>query len=254
MLSMLAVNGETLDVTASPEQFEDAIARTLTKLQTQAAILTLENVTVADGQLQASVRVESLVGHKFPAGFPSRRAWLRFSVADAAGNVIFESGTVQADGAIVGNANDTDPAAHEPHYEVIDAADQVQIYEPILGNTDGGVTTTLLHAAAYLKDNRILPLGYDLASAPADVGVYGAATDDANFAPGGDQVQYFVDLGDAVGPYTVNVELLYQSIGFRWADNFREDDTPEAAQFLQFYDAMDNWPVLVAAAESEAGE
>ncbi len=254
MLTMLALNGEELGVTASPVNFTDAITRNLGLLQTQTANLTLENVNVADGQLQADVRVESLVGHKFPAGFPSRRVWLHFSVLDADGNVVFESGAVGSDGAIVGNANDSDPASYEPHYDVIDAADQVQIYEPILGNTDGAVTTTLLRAAAYLKDNSILPLGYDSASAPADVGVYGVATDDANFAPGGDQVQYVVDLGDAAGPYTVKVELLYQSIGFRWADNFREDDTPEAAQFLQFYDAMENWSVLVAAAETQVGE
>ncbi|MBN1668502.1 MAG: hypothetical protein JW862_15515, partial [Anaerolineales bacterium] len=98
MLTMLALNGEELGVTASPENFTDAIARNLGLLQTQTANLTLENVTVADGQLQADVRIESGVGHKFPAGFPSRRVWLHFSVLDAAGQVVFESGAVGADG------------------------------------------------------------------------------------------------------------------------------------------------------------
>jgi hypothetical protein len=161
---------------------------------------------------------------------------------------------VGADGAIVGNANDSDPAVYEPHYEVIDSADQVQIYEPILANTDGEVTTTLLRAATYLKDNRLLPLGYDPASAPEEIAVHGVAFADPDFVPGGDQVQYIVDLGDAAGPYTVKAELLYQSIGFRWADNFREGDTPEAAQFLQFYDALENWPVLITVADLEIDE
>ena len=61
------------------------------------------------------------------------------------------------DGAILGNDNDSDPAQYEPHYAVLSQPDQVQIYEGIILNSDGQVTTTLLRAASYIKDNRLLP-------------------------------------------------------------------------------------------------
>ena len=62
---------------------------------------------------------------------------------------------------IAGNANDEDASAFEPHYTEITAADQVQIYEPIIGDPNGNVTTALLRGVRYLKDNRLLPDGFD---------------------------------------------------------------------------------------------
>ena len=79
----------------------------------------------------------------------------------------------EPDGSIQGNAADADPAAYEPHYDVITAADQVQIYEPIMGDTEGKVTYTLLRAATYLKDNRLLPGGADKAKLPPEIAVQG---------------------------------------------------------------------------------
>jgi hypothetical protein len=43
-------------------------------------------------------------------------------VTDSTGAVIFESGAFNPDGSIVGNANDEDPAAFEPHYTTLTAA------------------------------------------------------------------------------------------------------------------------------------
>ncbi len=73
----------------------------------------------------------------------------------------------------MGNDNDADPAAYEPHYATIDDAEQVQIYESIMGNTDGEVTTTLLRGAGYLKDNRLLPSGFDKDTVGADIACAG---------------------------------------------------------------------------------
>ena len=47
----------------------------------------------------------------------------------------------------------TDPAAYEPHYATITSPDQVQIYEAIIQDSEGNVTTTLLKGAGYLKHN-----------------------------------------------------------------------------------------------------
>jgi len=46
-------------------------------------------------------------------------------------------------------------------------------------------------------------------------------------------------VGDAVGPFTVSAELLYQPIGFRWANNLkRYAAAAEPLRFTTYYDAM----------------
>jgi hypothetical protein len=195
-----------------------------------------------------------MVGHKYPTGFPSRRAWIHLVVEDAAGETIFESGYANPDGSIEGNDNDSDPAAFEPHYLAIDAQDQVQIYEPIIGDTEGAVTTVLLRGGGYLKDNRLLPAGFDKDSVHEDIAVHGVALEDEDFTGGGDLVQYAIDVGDAGGPFMVTAELLYQPIGFRWADNVRLYDGPEPARFVGYYEQVSNQPVVVASATAEVGE
>ena len=64
-------------------------------------------------------------------------------------------------GLIVGNDNDADPTRYEPHYREITNPQQVEIFEPILKDEHGHVTTGLLSAVGYLKDNRLLPDGFD---------------------------------------------------------------------------------------------
>ena len=152
-------------------------------------------------------------------------------MVDAAGKIIFESGRPEANGSIQGNAADTDPAAYEPHYDVITAADQVQIYEPIMGDTEGKVTYTLLRAAAYLKDNRLLPAGADKAGLPPEIAVQGGAVDDPNFVGGGDQITYRVDVSSAQGPFTVQAELLYQPLAYRFVQDMLADSGESGQAF-----------------------
>jgi hypothetical protein len=238
--------GDEMAVTASGVHFGATIERVLDQLQNRTATVALENVSLSGSSLSAEVVVQSQVGHKFPSGFPARRAWLHLSVRDTSGQVIFESGAAGADGLIAGNDNDADAGAYEAHHETITAPEQVQVYEAIMGSTEGEVTTTLLRAASYLKDNRLLPQGFDKAVRQDDVAVRGAALEDADFVGGGDRVRYVVDVGAAQGPFTLKVELLYQSIGYRWADNLRRYEAPEVDDFMRYYEAVPNLPVLVA--------
>ncbi len=138
------------------------------------------------------------------------------------------------------------PPKYEPHYETIAAADQVQIYESILGDRAGGVTTGLLTATQYLKDNRLLPRGFDKATAPPEIGVYGSATTDADFTGAGDRVRYRVPISGE-GPYRVDVELRYQSIGFRWASNLESTRGDEPARFVSYYKATSAGSSVVVA-------
>ena len=102
----------------------------------------------------------------------------------------------------------------------------------------GEVTTGLLWGARYIKDNRLLPRGFDKRSASSDVAVHGAAVADADFLGGSDVVRYSVDVGSAQPPFKVVAELWYQPIGYRWAMNLAEYDTEESAQFLAFFEEM----------------
>jgi mono/diheme cytochrome c family protein len=251
MLSVLRTFGAELAVTASDAQFQDKATRTLEQLEGHTASLALEGLDVSDSALTADVVVQSKAGHKFPTGFPARRVWIHFMVQDAGGAVVFESGAVSDDGSISGNDNDADAGSFEPHYLVIDDPGQVQIYEAIMGDTEGQPTTTLLRGAGYLKDNRLLPAGFDKTIVEADIAVHGAAVDDGDFLGGSDTVRYLVALNGAEGPFTVTAELLYQSIGFRWADNLRRHDALETARFLSYYEQVPNRPALVVSATVE---
>lgn len=246
MRQALTTFSQEQGVIASADDFEASASHALDLMQNRTATVTLENVGVTGDLLSADVIVQSLVGHKLPSGFPSRRTWLHVTVTGSSGRVVFESGAVEPDGSINGNDNDANPDRYEPHYQTITGPDQVQLYEAIMADTDGEVTTTLLRAAAYLKDNRLLPAGFDIQAASEDIAVSGQAVDDPDFMAGGDRLVYEVGLSGAEAPYTLTAELLYQSIGYRWAQNLRQPESQEAATFFDYYQAVPNQPVVVA--------
>jgi hypothetical protein len=159
---------------------------------------------------------------------------------------VFESGAITEAGLIRGNDNDVDPTRYEPHYEEISTGDQVQIYEAILGDRAGTPTTGLLSATQYLKDNRLLPRGFDKATALPEIGVFGSALGDSDFAGAGDDVRYRVPVpGD--GPYRIEAELRYQSIGYRWATNLEPVKANETRKFVEYYKATSAGSSVVVA-------
>jgi hypothetical protein len=145
---------------------------------------------------------------------------------------------VAPNGAIEGNANDEDAARYEPHYDEIRSADQVQIFESVMVDPKGTPTTGLLKGVRYVKDNRLLPRGFDKSTASADVAVHGAATADADFQSGGDRVRYAIDVSKGQGPITVDAELRFQTISFRWASNLGTYAAAETKRFTSYYDSM----------------
>ncbi|MEO8078049.1 MAG: hypothetical protein ABI818_17105 [Acidobacteriota bacterium] len=230
---------EELDVAALPQELTTAADRTERYLATEAARLSIGEVRIDGGRLTTEVAIENLGGHKLPTAYPSRRAWVHFVVRDRNHRVVFESGAVNPDGSISGNDNDADQAAFEPHYAEIRSADHVQIYESVLGDVSGGVTTGLLSGSQYLKDNRLLPHGFDKRTAEPDIAVHGAALEDPDFTGGGDRVRYSVPLQSAEGPFEVEAELLYQPIGYRWAQNLKAyNGAAEPKRFTTYYDSM----------------
>lgn len=228
-----------LEVSALPQELTAAADGTAAFLESQSARLRIDRIGIHSGRLEAEVEVENLAGHKLPTAFPSRRAWLHVVVRDRNGRTVFESGALRPNGSIVGNANDADPTQFEPYYSEITRPDQVEIYEDIMKTPAGGVTTGLLTAIGYLKDDRLLPNGFDKQTAGKNIAVIGRAAKDPNFSGGGDRVLYSVALGHAQGPFQVLAELWYQPIGYRWANNLKPyDRAAEPGRFNTYYDAM----------------
>ena len=245
MVRMLNRYRNELGVVALSSELEATARATTRQLHEDTATVSVSPVEINPQQLAFDVEVRNLTGHKFPTGYPSRRAWLHVTVRRGEA-LVFESGAVEPSGAIRGNDSDVDPQRYEPHYARITQSDQVQIYEPILGDSSGTPTTGLLTATQYLKDNRLLPRGFEKSTAPAEIGVYGAAAGDADFAASGDRVRYVVAVsGD--GPYRVEVELRYQAIGFRWAHNLERYDAAEPQRFVTYYRAMSSTSSILVA-------
>jgi hypothetical protein len=100
------------------------------------------------------------------------------------------------------------------------------------------VTTGLLSAVDYLKDNRLLPRGFDKKDAPADIAVHGQALKDPAFSDRGHTLRYSIGVRDAAGPFEIAVELWYQPIGFRWAKNLAPYNSDETNRFTAYFDSM----------------
>jgi len=252
MLKVLQDNIANLSLTASAEKIEDTMMRTRRQLQEASAQLSFLTARRSGDELTATLLIDNKVGHKFPTGFPSRNLWIHLTILDGNEQIVFESGKPLADGRIAGNDADEQRLAYEPHYDVITAPEQVQIYEAVMGNTDGEVTYTLLRAARYLKDNRLLPRGFDKAVASDDIGVYGKAVEDDTFTGGSDKITYKVKTQNRPGPFAVQAELLYTAISYNFMDDLsRDDQLSKVRRFGRYYAQADKTPVVVAAARQD---
>jgi len=238
MLSVQNRYRAELGVVARPSEIEGAVLRARAFLQTQSATVSIEAARLIGGRIEADVVVRNLAGHKLPTAYPSRRVWLRVTVHDADGRQVFSSGALEPGGAIAGNDNDADATRFEPHYREIRSEREVQIYEAIMGTASGAVTTGLLSAVSYLKDNRLPPRGFDKRTASEDVAVRGGALADPDFTGGEDRVRYSIDIAGSRAPLTIEAQLWYQSVAYRWADNLRGYQAPEPQRFVSYYQQM----------------
>lgn len=235
LLDIINNNKTALEVTSN--NFEATIAKTDEMLKS-AASLEVTNSALVNGVMDVSVKITSATGHKLPTSFPSRRAFVHFVVKNSSGAVVFESGKVNSDGSIVQADADADATTYEPHYDLITSADQVQIYEAVMGNNLDEVTYTLLRGMKYKKDNRILPKGFDKTTAQSDIKVVGNALDDQNFVGGSDTLSYRVS-GLETGTYTVEIELLYQTLAYAFAQDLFNDTSSEVSAFKTMFNDSD---------------
>ena len=249
MLRLLRDNIDSLRIPATTAQFDSVIARTERMLQQQAVDMYLVLDSADADTAYYRLRLENKAGHKFPSGYPSRRAFVEFVLRDAMGDTLFASGLLGPDYEVQGQ----DPV-YEPHYQMINDPGQAQIYEFIMGDVNGDPTTTLRRGASHLKDNRLPPVGL-LSSHPVydTVEIAGLALQDPDFnrdngleGSGADEVHYHVPLGGYAGPLQVSARFWYQTVRPGWLDETFASNSPAIARFQAMYDAADKSPVLVA--------
>ncbi|WP_135507115.1 hypothetical protein [Roseovarius aestuariivivens] len=213
------------------------------------------------------VTVTNLTGHKFPSGVGFRRAFIEFTAYGENDSILWQSGGVNPAGQITGPQKTpvtgevwwtkqcTRPAnwadrPHQPHYELITAQDQAQIYQELVSTPPAGatsadcghdatpageLTTSFLSICSEVKDNRLYPSGFlplahrvriakalgaqpNLAEDTTAVGVTNSEgvidpdydAEGATPVTGADTVTYAFDLPD-VTVARVTARLLYQA-------------------------------------------
>ncbi len=241
---------DELELTCSAAHLEGTLQRTLAQLQNRTLALSIEEAALSGDTLSVRLKLDSMVGHKFPTGIPLRRAWIHLVVVDGKGDVAFESGQPGPDGSIIGCDADSDATLYEPHFDLITSPDQVQIYESIMVDSEAKVTYTLLRGQTYVKDNRLLPAGFDKVTAGKDFAVAGAAASDPNFDRGSDQVSYRVNVKGHSGPFTVKAQVLFQSLSYRSTLDLARDDTEAVKTYIVQHNNTDQTPDVIASAEA----
>ncbi len=250
MLEIMRDNTEALGLSASVAQFDSTIAWTRDVLRNETVELSVQDASWVDGLGSVAVEVVNKAGHKFPSGYPARRAWIEV-VAHQGEDTLWHNGRWSPGGFLHG-VDEGGLAEYEPHYTTIDAEDQVQVYELVAVDVTGTPTNVLERAASSAKDNRLLPLGFSDDHEVYDTTrVEGLALYDLEFSfeseLGLDRLTYDMTASPSTDlPVVMDVRVWYQSMPPRWvAPMFDiQDSTIQAFQAL--FEAQGAAPELVA--------
>lgn len=277
-------------MTGSDQGAEQAIASMVRMARRETATVSVTAKRVAPGDaaepdlLEATVQVTNLAGHRFPSGVGFRRAFLELKVVEARADgehVLWSSGRTNSLGVIVGSGGQplateffsatADAQPFQPHHRLITSPEQVQIYETLLKDNGGRLTTSFVRGCETVKDNRLLPQGWSV-NGPGG-GLSGAyleatypgplASDDEDFidGSGSDSTLYRVPLPLGADPRRVSVQatLYYQATPPYYLNNlFRAAPDGEATQRLHSLTsrlqlhgtAIEDWKLKLATASA----
>jgi hypothetical protein len=255
MLSLLKNNITTLGLTANEEHFQTAIDRTLDNLQNHTAEIAITQLEVDGDTARYKVKITNKAGHKLPSGYPARRAYVEFVMTDENGNEVFHSGKLLPGYEVQGQNEDW-----EPHYDVItDDIEQVQIYEMVVGDVMGNVTTVLERGYQPIKDNRLVPFGFTTEHASYDTMAVVAVGADPNFnlingneGSGTDEISYHIPVSGISGNVTVTARLMYQSLPPKWNEEMFAVDHPVINAFEEMYWQEGPAPVMMVEAQTSS--
>jgi hypothetical protein len=77
--------------------------------------------------------------------------------------------------------------------------------------------------------------------------VIGLDRDHRDFTDEEHCVRYSVDIAGRESPFRIDVELRFQPISFRWAQNLRAYDADETRRFVTWFEAMSSGSSVVLA-------
>jgi hypothetical protein len=246
----------------------NAVDGAVTQAQTSTAQVSIESVDQGAGLLQADVLIQNLAGHNLPSGVSFRRAFLDFQVLDAKYNVLWESGGTNASGVITNTAGQPlvteffspTQQTYQPHFwtgNPITSDQQVQIYEEMIRDPQGQLTTSFLSLDDKIKDNRIQPQGRSSSGPNAAITAPVGTGADANYQNGCgcSVVRYQIPLTTIPNAATVQATLYYQSIPPYYLRQRSEDASgPDTARLIKFTNQLDvnkyteisNWKLKIA--------
>jgi hypothetical protein len=266
MLEILRDNVEELGLTATAEQFDSTIAYTRNMLLEQSIELEVfENLNDESLELSFTVLLKNKAGHKFPSGYPARRAFIEAIVVFNE-DTLFHSGKMDASGSRILGSDDFGLATFEPHYDVVTDDSQVLIYEQVSADINYNPTNVLEQAFVSVKDNRLVPIGFSMNHSTYDTtSLAGAVLEDPNFnilelsgesGSGSDMVTYkmpdtdefnAIDWGN---PATIIVNVYYQSMPPRWVESMFDWDLQPISTFQTLFEEHGSAAVLIASNSS----
>ena len=230
LLGLVRDHRDLLGSPATVDQLDTSIAGTRDFLG-RAATLTPGPIGWANDSVTVPIVVENRTGHKLPTGYPSRRVWLEVEVRDGSGSVVWHLGAVDALGRLVDEDGtplppELDGEQFYPHRDLVTDPTEVIVWESVMADADGDPTTTLLRAASYAKDNRLLPRGFEpLAAYEAQMAPVGTESD-SDFSGGVDTVSIrLTPAGE--GPWTMTARLRYQAFNPTHLDGLVSSPTAE---------------------------
>ena len=266
---------------ATTPGIETAINTSLESASQKSAEVHIRTLGKDDEKLYADVQVVNLTGHNFPSGVGFRRAFLDFQVLDEDNNILWESGKTTDDGVIVGGRGGAleteffspEQQQFQKHHWLknpIRGQDQVQIYEELVVNPEGLLTTSFISLDRKVKDNRLQPKGWSssgpYASETAPVGTCverrEAQVCDPDYAngSGSNLVRYEVPLDRRTDrAASVRATLYYQSIPPYYLRQRATDATGiDTARLIRFTRKLkvegtpvENWKLPIATAERD---
>ena len=177
MLKILKNNSVELGLTASSVLMDSTISRATRMLQDRSLAITLSEEERTEDTIFVNLKLNNLAGHKFPSGYPSRRVFVSLLVKNETGDTLFYSGKMDGDYQLI-----QEDMPFEMHHDLINDEGQVQLYEIVMGDVNGDLTTVLLRADHQLKDNRLPPAGFTEQHNSYDtVPIIGTAQNDPDF-------------------------------------------------------------------------
>lgn len=250
MLKLMKANKNSLGITVPDFKFDTTLIATNAMLKEKSVNLTLHFDSVANDSAYFRVKLLNKAGHKFPSGYPSRRAILQFVVKDNNNDTVFKSGILHSDFSVAG-----ENPAFEPHHDVINQSGVPQIYEMVMGDVNSQYTSVLERAAILLKDNRLTPNGFTTTHASYDtVKISLDALSDPDFnkiggveGSGTDEVHFHVPVAGLSSTISATARIIYQTLPPKFVSELFSFNSAPIDTFRNMFNASDRTPVIANA-------